>query len=63
MPGRETHYTDFDSRSIKKIDEIPFDYARKFVSTLVTDKNGESQLIMKGDISHRGPLQPCGVSG
>ena len=51
MPGRETHYTDLLTQ-YQKIDEIPFDYARKFVSTLVTDKNGESQLIMKGDISH-----------
>lgn len=51
MPGRETHYTDLLTQ-YQKTDEIPFDYARKFVSTLVTDKNGESQLIMKGDISH-----------
>lgn len=51
MPGRETHYAGLLTQ-YQKIDEIPFDYARKFVSTLVTDKNGESQLIMKGDISH-----------
>ena len=51
MPGRETHYAELLTQ-YQKIDEIPFDYARKFVSTLVTDKNGESQLIMKGDISH-----------
>lgn len=51
MPGRETHYADLLTQYQKK-DEIPFDYARKFVSILVTDKNGESQLIMKGDISH-----------
>ena len=51
MPGRETHYTDLLTQ-YQKTDEIPFDYARKFVSTLVTGKNGESQLIMKGDISH-----------
>lgn len=51
MPGRETHYTDLLTQ-YQKIDEIPFDYARKLVSTLVTDENGESQLIMKGDISH-----------
>ena len=51
MPGRETHYTDLLTQ-YQKIDEIPFDYARKFVSTLVTDKNGKSQLIMKGNISH-----------
>lgn len=51
MPGRETHYTDLLTQ-YQKMDEIPYDYARKFVSTLVTGKNGESQLIMKGDISH-----------
>lgn len=51
MPKRETHYADLLTQ-YQKTDEIPFDYARKFVSTLVTDKNGESQLIMKGDISH-----------
>ena len=51
MPGCETHYTDLLAR-YQKTDEIPFDYTRKFVSTLVTDESGESQLIMKGDISH-----------
>ena len=50
MPGCETHYTDLLAR-YQKTDEIPFDYTRKFVSTLVTDESGESQLIMKGDIS------------
>ncbi|RKM63605.1 magnesium-translocating P-type ATPase, partial [Clostridioides difficile] len=54
----------------QKADEIPFDYARKFVSTLVQDSNGNSQLIMKGDIEHifsrcnhveyRGKLLPMG---
>ena len=57
----------------QKVDEIPFDYARKFVSTLVIDKNGDSQLIMKGDISHivnrcshveyRGEILPIEKSG
>lgn len=51
MPGCETHYTDLLAR-YQKTDEIPFDYTRKFVSTLVKDESGESQLIMKGDISH-----------
>lgn len=32
--------------------EIPFDYTRKFVSTLVQDNIGNSHLIMKGDIAH-----------
>lgn len=51
MPGREAHYTALPTR-YHKTDEIPFDYTRKAVSTLVTDQNGESQLIMKGDIAH-----------
>ena len=51
MPGRETHYADLLTQ-YQKTDEIPFDYARKVVSTLVTDPNGENQLIMKGDIAH-----------
>ena len=51
MPGREAHYTALPTR-YHKTDEIPFDYTRKAVSTLVTDQNGESQLIMKRDIAH-----------
>lgn len=51
MPGRETHYTDLLAQ-YQKADEIPFDYARKFVSTLVRDSDGECQIIMKGDIRH-----------
>jgi len=72
MPGSEAHYTDLLAQ-YQKVDEIPFDYARKFVSTLVIDKNGDSQLIMKGDISHivnrcshveyRGEILPIEKSG
>ena len=50
MPGHEQHFSDLLTQ-YQKEDEIPFDYSRKFVSTLVTDKNGECQLIMKGNIS------------
>ena len=50
MPGRERHFAELRTR-YQKQDEIPFDYARKFISTLVTDQNGESQLIVKGDIT------------
>lgn len=50
MPGHEQHFADLLTQ-YQKEDEIPFDYTRKFVSTLVTDKNGDCQLIMKGDIS------------
>ena len=50
MPGHEQHFADLLTQ-YQKEDEIPFDYIRKFVSTLVTDKNGDCQLIMKGNIS------------
>ena len=50
MPGHEQHFTDLLIK-YRKEDEIPFDYSRKFVSTLVTDKNGDCQLIVKGNIS------------
>jgi len=50
MPGHEQHFSYLLMR-YQKEDEIPFDYSRKFVSTLVTDKNGDCQLIMKGNIS------------
>ena len=50
MPGHEQHFSDLLMR-YQKEDEIPFDYSRKFVSTLVSDKNGDCQLIMKGNIS------------
>ena len=51
MPGREKYYADLLMR-YQKSDEIPFDYTRKLVSTLVRDEHGECQLIMKGDIQH-----------
>lgn len=51
MPGKENHYTSLLT-TYQKADEIPFDYTRKFVSTLVRDQNGNSQLITKGDIEH-----------
>ena len=50
MPGQERHYAELLTQ-YQKEDEIPFDYTRKFVSTLVTDPKGVSQLIVKGDIS------------
>ena len=51
MPGREIHYAKLLTE-YQKADEIPFDYTRKFVSTLVQDNTGNSHLIMKGDIAH-----------
>lgn len=72
MPGREAHYHDL-LMQYKKADEIPFDYNRKLVSTLVTDANGAGQLLMKGDIFHvlrrcsqveyRGQLLPIAEDG
>ena len=51
MPGREIYYAELQMQH-QKIDEIPFDYARKLVSTLVMNQNRERQLIVKGDVSH-----------
>lgn len=72
MPGREAHFAALDER-YEKIDEIPFDYTRKCVSTLVRDENGATQLIMKGEIArvvaccshvaYRGTLLPMGAGG
>lgn len=51
MPGKKKYYADVLSEYTKK-DEIPFDYTRKCVSTLVEDMQGVRQLIIKGDISY-----------
>ena len=51
MPGREVHFGELLAQ-YRKTDEIPFDYARKVVSTLVTAADGSSKLILKGDVSH-----------
>ena len=50
MPGRQLYYENL-IKEYRKKDEIPFDYSRKFVSTLVVDSQGEGQLIVKGDIT------------
>ena len=57
MPGREAHFAQLLAEH-QKTDEIPFDYARKIVSILVIDPNGEHQLIMKGDVAYRGEVLP-----
>ena len=49
MPEQETAYAALTER-YEKADEIPFDYQRKFVSTLVVDPRGAHELIVKGDI-------------
>ncbi len=51
MPGRECHFAKLLSK-YKKTDEIPFDYTRKYISTLVEDSDGKNLLITKGDVSH-----------
>ena len=48
MPGRNSHFKDFAARH-PKLDELPFDYERKFASVLV--KDGEQNLlIIKGSV-------------
>ena len=51
MPGREAHFGELLAQ-YRKTDEIPFDYARKVVSTLVTAADGTGRLILKGDVAH-----------
>ena len=51
MPGRAAHFQELLAEH-KKIDEIPFDYTRKYVSTLTADQGQGCQIIMKGDIAH-----------
>lgn len=50
MPGKKKIYEDLAGQ-YHKADEIPFDYNRKYVSTLVVDGTGNHQLIMKGEIA------------
>ncbi|MDD3277326.1 MAG: magnesium-translocating P-type ATPase [Lachnospiraceae bacterium] len=49
MAKQEAVYDALVNR-FQKADEIPFDYSRKFVSTLVGDEHGMHELIVKGDI-------------
>lgn len=49
MPQKKEYYEDLSSQ-YSKAGEIPFDYTRKYVTTLVSDTKGHYQLIMKGDI-------------
>lgn len=48
MPGRSEHFEMF-AKEHPKLDELPFDYERKFASVLVKD-GGENLLIIKGSI-------------
>ncbi len=67
MPGSEDHFKNLISHS-KMIDEIPFDYSRKFASVLIqTDGQSSPLMIVKGNldevvsrcrfVSYRGELQ------
>lgn len=38
------------SESYIKVDEIPFDFARRRLSTVVQDKNGKTQMVTKGAV-------------
>lgn len=38
------------SEAYEKVDEIPFDFARRRLSTVVRDKNGKTQMVTKGAV-------------
>ncbi|MEG1410394.1 MAG: HAD-IC family P-type ATPase [Terrisporobacter sp.] len=46
MTGKESHFQQLRT-DYYKVDEIPFDYERKSISTLIEDKNGKKTLIIK----------------
>lgn len=46
------------SENYKKVDEIPFDFARRRLSVVVTDPRGRTQMITKGAVEEI--LQVCG---
>ena len=48
MPGRQDHFAALSAHT-EKLDELPFDYERKFVSILVRD-GAESRLLVKGSV-------------
>lgn len=48
MPGRENYFTHL-TEQYPKLDEVPFDYERKFVSVLVKSKD-ENLLLIKGSV-------------
>ncbi len=50
MPGHEEHFAHL-LRHCRKIDEIPFDYTRKFASTLIqTEGHGCPLIVIKGNL-------------
>ncbi|MGI6501723.1 MAG: magnesium-translocating P-type ATPase [Anaerostipes sp.] len=57
MPGRESYFSSLPTQ-YPKLDELPFDYERKFVSVLV--KGADSNiLLIKGDIDQ--VCRRCGL--
>ncbi|WP_313579878.1 magnesium-translocating P-type ATPase [Lacrimispora sp.] len=50
MPGKDRYYENLAGQ-YHKADEIPFEYSRKYVSTLIADNAGNHQLVMKGDVA------------
>ncbi len=48
MPNRESHMADLESRC-RKLDELPFDYVRRFASVLIRDGT-EQYLLVKGSL-------------
>ena len=69
MPGKESYFSELIARH-QKLDELPFDYNRKFVSVLLSSEEGQ-RLVVKGsvdevlsrcsEIEYRGQRQPIGA--
>ena len=38
------------SENYVKVDEIPFDFTRRRLTTVVQDKNGKTQMVTKGAV-------------
>lgn len=72
IPEKKEAYEEL-KKQYSKSDEIPFDYNRKYVSTLLTDRKGNHRIIMKGDIEavfsrcsfveYQGTVHPIGADG
>ncbi len=72
MPGKGEYYEALAGQ-YHKADEIPFDYFRKYVSTLIADHNRNHQLVMKGEVEavfsrctfveYQGSVQPISEEG
>lgn len=46
----EKNHDDGEQREFSKVDEIPFDFARRRMTVVVADKTGKTQMITKGAI-------------